>query len=230
MPSNAGFFFFFAFLNGLIFNLVSRTRFSFVAPGSIANLESAVKQLNKKGIVVEAIGSFDHAQLRFSTGAQTVGGKTYPATKGVMFYHGLESRSVMKLIGVVGDQIMEAIRNKSGPFDPKSKGPCFAMFNLGFLIEKGFFSYKTQTEEKSTDPQKRVEEMRELLKASGVKCTIAGYVQEYDISADNLKRVIALVNANKDVFNGGFAWGGPLDAFYTKGSGTGTAKQFFLSK
>jgi hypothetical protein len=191
-----------------------------------ALLAAIIRGLNKRGMHVEAVGSFKWDQVKNlktlvptqEVHVEGLNKKSYDTpVEPVLFFHGIEESK--KLGGVLGKQVLDAYEQDGAASDQT------VMFNGGFLlvtnhgIKSGDGRYSVW--DKAVERLERVRKRRNL--------RVGIYVQEYGIDAEAVDVLVKLVNSKPDLFEIGFAWGGPAGKWYseiTKADGTATQAIF----
>jgi len=151
-------------------------------------LGALVNELNRRGIFVYGVGTFQHHEITgLSKKEQKVDGHAYAGPKEVKFFH------------LAGNLQNDCLSDKIHPGDT-------VMFNAGSLI-----SYKIPLlgKPKTSDYAIKtdvVDQLRIYKKHYGFKLGV--YVQENDIDPVAATLVTEVTNRHPDIFDLGFAWGG----------------------
>lgn len=186
---------------------------------SPAMVRAIVKKLNEWGVHVIAAGSFKWTQIAvLSSVEQTVGGKKRDNLRPILFYHSLKSNSAARTF--YAKQLLEEFQASTGPFvSGQTPSELYMMFNGGFLLSYFWSDVVASDAFKVTindEYLKMLKALKTLLKSKSVNVHLGFYVQEYDINKNHLELLIGIANANADLFDLGFAWGGSHKFFYTK--------------
>lgn len=193
-------------------------------------IKSVIRHLNRHDVLVDAIGSFNDAQI-IGQGIEDIEQRAHGeevSAKPILFFHGLYG---WDLLG------KKELLNRC--YYDRLDGVKYVMFNFGFLLEypvtrfgvpaKG--SYKDTRMSIST---KDLDRLQACVDKHGIQ--IGGYVQEYDINIQALRLISGAVNRLPDLFKLGFAWGGFVNKWYRSMKSTvldtmtGTATQSFIGK
>eukprot|EP00161_Ancyromonas_sigmoides_P010341 TRINITY_DN2585_c0_g1_i5.p1 TRINITY_DN2585_c0_g1~~TRINITY_DN2585_c0_g1_i5.p1 ORF type:complete len:646 (-),score=287.94 TRINITY_DN2585_c0_g1_i5:335-2149(-) len=196
-----------------------------------AFLRSVVTALNTHDVLVEAVGSFNDAQV-IGQGLEDVPQRAHGEAvvcKPVLFFHGLYGW------GLLGKK---ELLNRC--YENDLAGVKYAAFNLGFLLEYPLTQFGVMPaagpykDARLSVSTKDLDRLRQCQEKHGV--SFGGYVQEYDTSIYSLRLLAGAVNGLPELFPLGFAWGGFDDVWFRAmrstrlNTMTGTATQAFIGK
>jgi hypothetical protein len=151
-------------------------------------LRAVVRELNRRGVHVYGVGTFQHHEVSgLGSMTQEVEGRRYRGPREVRFFH------------LAGDLQQACLDGKIAEGDT-------VMFNAGSLIN--YQRYARGPEKKASYHINAVviNQLRQYKRYYGFHLGV--YVQEYDIDDRAATMITELTNANRDVFDLGFAWGG----------------------
>jgi hypothetical protein len=151
-------------------------------------LRAVVRELNRRGVHVYGVGSFEHQEiLGLGRMRQEVDGRIYTGPRQVKFYH------------LAGDLQNDCLSGEV--FDGDT-----VMFNAASLVSYDRFARGPQKKASYQINEEVVRQLRIYKQHYGFHLGV--YVQEHDIDDRAATLITELTNDNPDVFDLGFAWGG----------------------